>query len=200
MKAVVRGTVCAIALVAALAGCGNDAGGTPTPGSAGAKGKTSGPLSVEQIRSALPTDTSLGNNLAGDEAVATGGEEARTYCTETTAATCDGLVAAGMKELTRRGPDETKVEFSLFSFDSPKSATAAMKSLSAKRRTDIEPTPQPVKVEAGADETDAFGNNRVTATTMRVGSVLVYIWAVETNLDQVNVAAKHQVDRLKSAA
>ncbi|MEU8432849.1 hypothetical protein AB0F18_08010 [Streptomyces sp. NPDC029216] len=186
--------------MAALTGCGS--GGDPVSvsvGNGGGKGKAAGPLSVEQIRAALPTDTSMGSNFAGDEAVAAGGDGARAHCAETTGATCDGLVAGGMKELKRRGRGETKVEFTLFSFDSPKAATAAMKSLSAKRRTDIEPTPAPVKVEAGADETDAVGNDRVTAVVMRVGSVLVYVWAVETKLEDTNFAAQHQVDRLKTA-
>ncbi|MEV7520748.1 hypothetical protein [Streptomyces sp. NPDC091371] len=194
MKSVVRGTACAIALVVALTGCGSN--GDSTDG----KGKASKPLSLEQIRAALPTDTSLSNGFVGDDAVAIDGEPARGHCAETTGATCDGLVAAGAKELATRNRNlHSKVEFTLFSFDSPKTATAVMKSLAAKQRKDIEPAPAPVKVEAGADETDAFGNDDVTAVTMRVGSVLVYVWAVDATIEEANVAAKHQVDRLKAA-
>ncbi|MFE2170023.1 hypothetical protein ACFXB3_33955 [Streptomyces sp. NPDC059447] len=207
MKAVIRGTVCAIALVAALTGCGSDGGtaavgngGGVGSGSGGGKGKASGPLTAEQLRSALPTGTDLGRNYKAENepAVAIGGEEARKHCAETTGATCEGLVAAGAAEINHARRREGKAEFSLFSFDSPKAATAAMKSLADKKRAAIEPTPTPVEVQAGANETDAFGNNRVTAVTMRVDSVLVYVWAVEIEVDEAKAAAKLQVDRLKA--
>ncbi|MCT4354567.1 hypothetical protein M5362_15645 [Streptomyces sp. Je 1-79] len=198
VKAVVRGTVCVAALVAALTGCGGD-GGTSALGADGKVAPVA--LTAEQIRAALPTETSLGDIFSGDEAVVAQGQEAREFCAEESGTACEGLVAAGHQELAVRGSsDDGKLEFTLVSFDSPAAAAVVMKGLADEERSDGD-APEPVRVEAGADETDAFASSsRVTHVYLRVGGVVAYVRAIETELGNVNRAAVHQVERIKNGA
>ncbi|MER5775109.1 hypothetical protein ABT144_12605 [Streptomyces sp. NPDC002039] len=207
VKYFVRGTVCAVALVAALTGCGGggdaDAGaavGAAGIGSGGEKGKkTSGTLSVPQVRSALPTNETLGGVWVGDDLGVIDGEPARQHCAEETGTPCDGVVAVGHKEAAVRGnADSDKVEFTLFSFDSQQAASAAVKGLAAKIRN-REPTP--TQVAAGADETEAFTNgNHGTSVVMRVGNVVAYVRASLYADDGARQMALLQVDLIKKAA
>lgn len=111
MKSVVRGTVCGVALMAALTGCGGggdaDAGaavGVVGIGGGGEKGKKkSGTLSVPQLWSALPTNEALGDVWVGDDLAVIDGERARQACAEETGTACNGVVAAGHKEAAVRG-------------------------------------------------------------------------------------------------
>lgn len=108
-----------------------------TAGSGGGPDQAPITLSAEQIRAALPTDTSLGDVFGGADAVVLQGEEARRYCAEDSGTTCDGLVAAGKKELEVRGnADDGGVEFTLFSFKSPQVASAVAKGLAATELKD----------------------------------------------------------------
>ncbi|MEU9030677.1 hypothetical protein AB0D46_24775 [Streptomyces sp. NPDC048383] len=209
MKYLVRGTVCAVALVAALTGCGGggdaDAGaavGIAGIGSGGEKGKkTSGTLSVPQVRSALPTNETLGGVWVGDDLAVVDGEPARQHCAEETGTPCDGMVAVGHKEAAVRGnADSDAVEFTLFSFDSQQAASAAVKGLAAKIRN-REPAPEPTQVAAGADETEAFTNgNHGTRVVMRVGNVVAYVQASLYADDGARQMALLQVDLIKKAA
>ncbi|MET9572901.1 hypothetical protein ABZY34_27975 [Streptomyces virginiae] len=202
VKAVVRGTVCVVALVVALTGCGGE-GNTAVGGigSGDGKGKTSGALSAEQVRSALPTNESLGEIFVGNDAVVGEGEQARQHCAEQTGTTCNGMVAVGHKEAAVRGKASgDEVEFTLFSFDSPQAASAAAKGLAAKIRG-REPAPEPTQIAAGADETEGFTNGRKrTDVVMRVGNVLAYVLASTSNSDNVKQVATQQVDLIKKAA
>ncbi|MCM1969033.1 MULTISPECIES: hypothetical protein [unclassified Streptomyces] len=206
MKFAVRGTVCAVALVAALTGCGGDgdaadsAVGVVGIGSGDGKGKKSGPLSVEQVRAALPTNEELGAVWVGDDLAAFEGEMARRQCAKETGTSCDGLVAAGHKEAAVRGnSDDDDVEFTLFSFDSKQAATAAMKGMAAKTGSG-DPAPEPTQFTTGADETQSFTNGRSsTRTVMRVGNVVAYVQASIYNTENRNRMSTLQVELIKKA-
>lgn len=208
VKSVVRGTVCAVALVAALTGCGGggdaDAGaavGVVGIGGVGEKGKkASGTLSVPQVWSALPTNEALGDVWVGDDMAVIEGDQARQQCAEDTGTPCNGVVAAGHKEAAVRGnADDDEVEFTLFSFDSQQAASAAVKGLAAKMRS-REPAPEPTRLEAGADETEAFTNGRsATRVVMRVGNVVAYVQASLYADDGAQQMATLQVDLIKKA-
>lgn len=206
MKSVVRGTVCAVALVAALTGCGSDGDAANSPvgvapiGSGDGKGKKSGTLSVEQVRAALPTNEALGDVFVGDDLAAIDGEPARKQCAKDTGTPCDGLVAAGHKEAAARGnSDDDEVEFTLFSFDSKQAASAAMKGMAAKTGSG-DPAPEPTQFTTGADETQAFTNGRSgTRTVMRVGNVVAYVQASIYNPENRNRMSTLQVDLIKKA-
>ncbi|MFJ7272591.1 hypothetical protein ACIQV3_39180 [Streptomyces sp. NPDC099050] len=205
MKAVAWRTVCAVALVAALTGCGSDAdpdaaAAVGVVGIDGGKGKTSGALSAEQVRSALPTNERLGGVFVGDDLVAFEGEPALQACAEETGTTCDGVVAAGHKEAAVRGDaSDDRVEFTLFSFDSQQAASAAAKGLAVKRRS-YEPAPTPTQLSVGADETEAFTRGKgSTEVVMRVGNVMAYVKVGMTDIDDAKHMATIQVDLIKKA-
>lgn len=76
-----------------------------------------------------------------------------------------------------------------------------MKGLAAKMAS-REPAPQPTKLAAGADETEAFTNGRNrTDVVMRVGNVVAYVLASvsEDNGSALRMATL-QVDLIKKAA
>ncbi|MFF1415688.1 hypothetical protein ACFVX6_38960 [Streptomyces sp. NPDC058289] len=193
-----------MALVAALTGCGSDGNAADSAVGVveigGGKGKSSGPLSAEQVRAALPTNEMLGDVFVGDDLAAIEGEPARLQCAEDTGTPCTGVVAAGHKEAAARGnADDDEVEFTLFSFDSKESASAAVKGLAAKIRS-REPAPEPTKLATGADETEAFTNGRSsTRAVMRVGNVVAYVQASIYDAENRNHMATLQVDLLKKA-
>lgn len=206
MKSVVRGTVCAVALVAALTGCGGDgdaadsAVGVAPIGSGAGKGKKSGPLSVEQVRAALPTNETLGGVWVGDDLAAFDGEQARRHCVEETGSPCDGFVAAGHKEAAVRGnSDDDEVEFTLFSFDSKEAASAAVKGMAAKIAS-RDPAPEPAQLSTGADETKAFTTSRSgSRVVMRVGTTVAYVQASIYDTENRNGMSTLQVELIKKA-
>ncbi|MFV0137877.1 hypothetical protein ACLGIH_32590 [Streptomyces sp. HMX87] len=100
----------------------------------------------------------------------------------------------------RGSADDGKVEFTLFSFDSPQAASAVAKGMAARKRDGGGTALEPVRIEAGADDTDAFSSGRLTDVVMRVGGVVAYVRAVETETGNVNHAATHQADRIKNVA
>ncbi|MET9854647.1 hypothetical protein ABZY57_17090 [Streptomyces sp. NPDC006450] len=195
-----------MALVAALTGCGSDGDAADSPvgvvgiGSGDGKGNKSGPLSVEQVRAALPTNEVLGGVFVGDDLAAFEGEPARQHCAEQTGTPCTGLVAAGHKEAAARGnADDDEVEFTLFSFDSKEAASAAVKGLAAKMGS-REPAPERTQLATGADETEAFTNGRSSArTVMRVGNVVAYVQAGIYDSESRNRMATLQVELIKKA-
>ncbi|MEV6676131.1 hypothetical protein AB0N09_04580 [Streptomyces erythrochromogenes] len=201
MKAVVRGTVCGLALMVALTGCGGD--GDPTVGGIGSgsgKSKASRTLTPEELRALLPTNEGVGDVFTGRDGLAIGGEPARQQCAEDSGAECPGIVAAGHKESAARDNyDNRKVEFTLFAFDSPKAASAAAKNMAAKKSKG-DPTPTPTKINTGADETQAFTSGKSADVVMRVGNVVAYVDAYLDGIDDVTYVTTHQVDLLKSTA
>lgn len=57
-----------------------------------------------------------------------------------------------------------------------------------------------MQITSGADETTALADGSTTDVYLRVGSVVAYVHAVETEIGNVNHAATHQVGRIKNAA
>ncbi|MFE4636020.1 hypothetical protein ACFRJ1_21955 [Streptomyces sp. NPDC056773] len=192
--------------MAVLTGCGGDEDAANSPvgvapiGSGDGKGKKSGPLTVEQVRAALPTNEVLGDVFVGDDLAAFDGEMARQHCAEQTGTPCTGLVAAGHKEAAVRGnSDDDEVEFTLFSFDSKQAATDAMKGMAAKEASG-DPAPEPTQFTTGADETQAFTNGMSsTRTFMRVGTVVAFVQASIYNTENRDRMSSLQVELIKKA-
>ncbi|MFF2026213.1 hypothetical protein ACFVW2_31010 [Streptomyces sp. NPDC058171] len=195
------------ALVATLTGCGDGEEATtgkvsdaPAASGRATKDKAFISLSAAQVRSALPTDYTLGDALVGDDPTVVKGPEARQNCTGSSGASCDGLVAGGKKELGAEGStDEGHIEFTLYAFDSPKAASAVRKSLAATTRASVT-APQRVEIASGADETEAFRGTSTTHVVMRLGSVVAHVRAVGTTTGNVNHVATHQIDLIKDAS
>ncbi len=195
------------ALATALTGCGE---GDPSGEAADpvseerARPKSAISLSAEEIRTALPNDTTLGGVFTGGEPVAGEGEEARGQCAEETGTECGGLVAAGRKELAAGSDaDEERIQFALFSFASRGEAGSAMKGLVSQRReadSGSGDPARPVTLATGADTADAFADDSRTDVLMRVGDVVVHVWATESGVDEVEYAARTQVDRIRTVA
>ncbi|MEV7615635.1 hypothetical protein [Streptomyces sp. NPDC089799] len=103
--------------MAALTGCGGD--GEPASGGASGsawggdgKGTASRALSAEDIRTVLPTNESLGDVFVGPDAQVGDGDVARRQCAKDSGTACDGLAAAGLKEMAVRGnSDDREVDF-----------------------------------------------------------------------------------------
>ncbi|MFD8935113.1 hypothetical protein ACFV0R_07625 [Streptomyces sp. NPDC059578] len=195
------------ALVATLTGCGDGEEATtgkpsdaPTASGRATKEKPFISLSAAQVRSALPADYTLGDALVGDAPITVKGQEARQNCTESSGASCDGLVAGGKKELGAEGStDEGHIEFTLYSFDSPQAASTVRKSLAATARASVT-APEQVEIVSGADETEAFKGTSTTHVVMRLGSVVAHVRAVDTTTGNVHHVATHQIDLIKDAS
>ncbi|MFD5552507.1 hypothetical protein ACFWIA_01560 [Streptomyces sp. NPDC127068] len=195
------------ALVATLTGCGDGEEATtgkrsdaPAANGRTTKAKPFISLSAAQVRSALPTDYTLGDALVGDDPTVIEGQEARQNCAESSGASCGGLVAGGKKELGAEGPaGEGHIEFTLYSFDSPGAASAVRKSLAATARASVT-VPKQVEIASGADETEAFKGTSTTHVVMRLGSVVAHVRAVDTTTGTVHHVATHQIDLIKDAS
>ncbi|MFF3839604.1 hypothetical protein [Streptomyces sp. NPDC001930] len=219
------GTAVAAALVLALTGCddGGDkaAGGAKATGSGpaakqpGTAGGTQSPADGQQeqaqntdvaidatgLQYALPTNESVSDRFSGGDPVVIQGEEALPFCTEETGSPCAGFQAAGHKEM--ESADETRVEFTLFTFASAADAGVAVKALAKKERTkavkDGYPT-KPVTVNSDADETEALSNGSSAHVYLRIGSVVSHIFTSETGARNLEYAAKVQIGRVKEVA
>ncbi|WP_405713676.1 MULTISPECIES: hypothetical protein [unclassified Streptomyces] len=176
-------------------------------------------LSPDQVQSSLPSNNSLPKGwhlaLMGSTPTLTEGAEATENCGSETGTSCAGLTAAG--RISINGPqtteefkadaDEQYVAIQIFSFDSAENATVAMKALMATVRKDAEgdtPT-KPLKISAGAEETDAFfeeiSGKYSTDVSMRTGAVVIKMSGYDLKkTDIAGVVAKLQVDRITKAA
>ncbi|MFD4315701.1 hypothetical protein [Streptomyces sp. NPDC058548] len=223
MKAVVRGTAVAAVLVLGLTGCddGGDkaAGGAKSTGSApaskqpAAAGATQSPTDGQQEQNtdvsidaagmyyALPTNESVSDRFSGGDPVVVQGKEALPFCTEETGSPCAGFQVAGHKEM--ESADETRVEFTLFTFASTAEAGVAVKSMAEKERAEAVkngyPT-KPVTVKSDADETEAVTNGSSAHVYLRIGPVVSHIFTSETEAENLEYAAKVQIGRVKEVS
>ncbi|MER5960815.1 hypothetical protein [Streptomyces sp. NPDC002057] len=214
MKAVVRGTAVAATLVLALTGCDDGAG----PASGSGKATASAPAEKRQeptkavevwvdatgLYYALPTEASVGDVFVGNEPVVAQEGQALGACSEETGSPCTGVQAVGHKEMEARGgSDDTRVEFTLFTFASGKEAAVAMKGLAEKQRAsgaeDGVPS-TPLTVNSDADETAALKGETNAHVILRVGSVVGHVYANFTEQADLEHVTKVQIARIRAVA
>ncbi|MFJ2176308.1 hypothetical protein ACIOHE_25890 [Streptomyces sp. NPDC087851] len=212
MKAVVRGTVVAAALVLALTGCEEDGSpaaksvAPPVPGESEQVPVPSQTVWLDPtgLMNALPVESNVGDAFVGDDAEMVQGADAVQHCAKESGAACAGLAAAGLKEMEARGSaDETRVEFTLYSFETAAQAGTVMKGLAdTERKASAEygDPAKPVTVSSGADETDAFQDGDAAKAVMRIGTVVAYVYTTETEPADLEHVTKLQVDRVKTVA
>ncbi|MFK0200540.1 hypothetical protein [Streptomyces lavendulae] len=216
------------------AATGSATAGAPTAGAPATGGKASDPPAASGERSsaptatgqpitprfpptqvdatglyyALPTERNIGDVFVGGDPVLVQDGAARSACSKETKTPCTGVQAAAKKEMEARGnADETRYEFTLFTFETEAQAGTAMKGLAEQRRKssaeDGVPA-TPLAVDSRADETDAFRDDHVHHVVMRIGTVVAEVLAViypdDIARGNVEHAAVVQVARVKSVS
>ncbi|MGT2525851.1 hypothetical protein ACU4GG_00500 [Streptomyces nojiriensis] len=156
------------------------------------------------LYSALPSDGSIGDVMVGGQPVVVQGNDAVKGCPELTKSPCPGIQAIGNRDMEARGSaDRARVEFTLFTFATAKDASTTMKNLAEHERKESaehgEPA-KPVTVDAGADETEAMQDGDSFDVVMRIGAVVAHLHASDTELRNVEYAAKVQIARVKSVS
>ncbi|UNO42320.1 hypothetical protein [Streptomyces sp. MST-110588] len=205
----VRGITAAAVLMAGLAACGS--GGGDGKGGAQASGGTGGTV---QERPIVLTEDQVRTALVGKAGAPTGWEgtspkiddpgDALNRCQEATKTNCGGFLARGRSYFRQEKANEQggvgEVKFTVYAFRTPDDAKAALKGLAATERRKAGSAAKPLKVEAGADETDAF-TGKTTEIGMRVGAVLVRLESIDLREGQPYADfAKLQIDRIKKTA
>ncbi|MFF0476385.1 hypothetical protein [Streptomyces sp. NPDC004284] len=153
---------------------------------------------------ALPSDGSVGDVMVGGDPVVVQGDDVVKGCSKLTQSPCAGIQAIGNRDMEARGSaDEARVEFTLFTFATAKDASTTMKDLAEHERKESaeygEPA-KPVTVDAGADETEAMQDGDRFDVVMRIGAVVAHLHASDTELGNVEYAAKVQIARVKSVS
>lgn len=171
-------------------------------------------LTSSQVQAVLPGSSSLpgewGGVGGGGEDVLYGAEAAKD-CGFDTGTSCAGLTARGMRvveqqtaeELVANAPEQT-VFIKVYAFDSVENAAVASKAMVAREREDNDDA-QPLKIAAGAEETEAFSmklsDRYSTSVTMRTGAVVISLKGSDLkNADDMQALAKLQVDRIAKTA
>ncbi|WP_031011730.1 hypothetical protein [Streptomyces sp. NRRL F-5727] len=221
MKAVIRGAAVVAVMALALTGCKD--GSTPAKATAATPPATTGggssapadgegvtpnlpPVWVDTtgLYAALPSDGSIGDVMVGGDPVVVQGEDAVKGCSELTTSPCAGIQAIGNRDMEARGSaDEARVEFTLFTFATAEEASSTMKILAEHERKESaehdEPA-KPVTLDAGADETQAMQDGDSFEVVMRIGAVVAHLHAGDTELGNVEYAAKVQIARVTSVS
>ncbi|KUH40344.1 MULTISPECIES: hypothetical protein [Streptomyces] len=121
-------------------------------------------------------------------------------CEEQTGTNCGGFVTIGSTLLVLEddgGASKTPmIRFTILSFRSTDDAKVALKGMAAEQRqgwADV----KPLKISAGADETDAFTGEH-TEVMMRLGGALIRMESMQLKENEpYGELARLQVDRLK---
>ncbi|MFF4323272.1 hypothetical protein [Streptomyces sp. NPDC001568] len=190
----------------ALTACGSE--GDDGAGAAGGAGETGGktkaPVVVteDMIRTALISKAAAPQGWQALGSVQTyEGDDSLRECEEQTSTNCGGFVAVGANTLSLvggGGVDGSTIRFSIVSFRSVDDAKAGLKGMSAEARRKAGSEAKPLKISAGADETDAFTGPH-TEVMMRVGSALIRLESgnlKESQPQPYGDFAKLQIDRL----
>ncbi|MDA5285434.1 hypothetical protein [Streptomyces sp. Isolate_45] len=200
MKSLVRGTVCAVALMTLLTACGGDTEDAAKVGLDGV-GKKDESAGAQKLLSVMPTNKSVSNGLVsfgGEDAVVLEGDQARRPCEEGTSTPCDGLVGVGRKLVVAKDATDRQIEFTLYSFGAQDAAEAASTAL-VNRTFARKDSSGDLPLEIGADETEVFNIRGGRADViLRVGNVVAYVSAARK--EDLSNAAKVQVDLIKKAA
>lgn len=220
MKAVVRGTAVAAALVLALTGCeesapaagsgkASAAPGEARPGAdAGVETGADAPkiawLDPTGLLHALPVESEVSDVMTGGEPFMVQGPEAVKHCAEEAGVACTGLVGVSGKDMEVRGDaDDGRVEFRLYSFGTKEQAETAMKGLGAEERTSLAEAgkqPKPLALVTVADETDAFAGEAAADVLLRIGTVVAHIDVNDTDPAGLEHVSNIQVERVRTVA
>ncbi|MFF8832157.1 hypothetical protein [Streptomyces sp. NPDC015131] len=170
-------------------------------------------LTPDMVRTALPSKASAPEGFRGDDIEVEVGDEAVEACSEATEANCGGLLSMGYTDFDTddSGSGDSsdysgEVVFGIMAFQSPDDARATYKAVVTEERGKAEKDGQKaklVKIEAGAEETEAFeAADGETVVMMRIGSVVAVVNGDGTFVAKpdYNGLAKLQIDRLKKTA
>ncbi|MBT2393618.1 hypothetical protein J7E87_30475 [Streptomyces sp. ISL-1] len=225
MKAAIRSLALSALLVAGLTGCVGETTDASSSGGQterqngdsleGHEDDTQVTLSAEQLRVALPSDGSLPAGWIGgfrSKSRVEVGPEAADECGGDTGTSCAGLTAVGKRRIETpedlpAGDRGASVHFTVYAFGSVEDARVAMKGLvkTVHAGTEGQIPTSPLKISAGADETDAFSQGDAgdysTDVMLRVGATVVRLWGSDLKAtEDMQVLAKYQVDRLVKTA
>ncbi|MFJ3520828.1 MULTISPECIES: hypothetical protein [unclassified Streptomyces] len=159
-------------------------------------------MTEDMIRTALISKAAAPQGWQPSGGVQTyeGGDSLR-ECEEHTSTSCGGFVSVGSTTLFLEGGgavDRSTIRFSIVSFRSVDDAKAGLKGMSAEARRKAGSEAKPLKISAGAEETDAFTGPH-TEVMMRVGSALIRLESGNLKENQPQPYgdfAKLQIDRL----
>ncbi|MFI6768900.1 hypothetical protein [Streptomyces sp. NPDC050355] len=206
MFRVARGIAVGAALAAALTACGGNGGassgstgsGAGAGAGAGAGGEQSKPpvvLTWDQVRRALVDTGSAPQGWEGFGVDIDKPAMSLKTCQADTGTKCGGFVALGSSHITQGG--EGQVVFTIYAFQTPNDAKAAMKGLAATEHRSAGAGAKPLKVSADTDETDAF-TGRNTEIFMRLGGTLVRVASKGLpEGEPYDDFARLQIDRIK---
>ncbi|MFH9727276.1 hypothetical protein ACH4M4_30545 [Streptomyces sp. NPDC017254] len=207
MRTGVRGIAVGAALVIALTGCGGGGAATGTDAVTGTTdGKEDVPASLDAtgLINALPVSSEFTDGTyTGDDPEAVPAAEAVKFCADRLDVDCPGVTGASIKDLVLSGSSsETGATFTLYTFGTEQEATAVLKAVEKERKaSDGTSGPfEPVKVEAGADETYAFERGEFVGVYLRVGTVVSYVSTLHWGREWAERGAQVQVGRLKLVA
>ncbi|MEU7281271.1 hypothetical protein AB0A69_21195 [Streptomyces sp. NPDC045431] len=211
MSKAARGIAAGVVLMAVLTGCGGSDDGLDA--FRGDDDKPPVTLTPDMVRTALPSKASAPQGFTGDDIEVEVGDEAVEACSDSTESNCGGLLSMGSTDFDTdadgRGDSsdyDGEVVFGLLAFQSPDDARATYKALVTEERRKAGQdgkNAKMVKVDAGAEETEAFEDaDGETMIMMRIGSVVAVVNGDGTFVQKPNYndLAKLQIDRLKKTA
>ncbi|WP_328383160.1 hypothetical protein OHS81_06090 [Streptomyces sp. NBC_00400] len=156
-------------------------------------------LTEDQVRRALVDTDSAPQDWEGFGVSIPEHTESVKTCQDDTGTKCSGFTALGTSHIDQAA-GEGQVIFTIYAFRTPDDVNFAMKSLAAKERRKSGAGAKPLKVSAGADETDAF-TGRNTEIFMRLGGSLIRVASEGLREGQPYADfARLQIDRIKQTA
>ncbi|MFE2145820.1 hypothetical protein ACFXA3_29500 [Streptomyces sp. NPDC059456] len=160
-------------------------------------------MTEDMIRTALISKSAApqGWRPVGGVQIDKDGADNMRECEEQTKTNCGGFVSVGSIRLfLEEGgtASESSIRFTIVSFRSVDDAKAGLKGMTAEARRKAGSEAKPLKISAGADETDAFTGPH-TEVMMRVKNALIRLESGNLKENQPQPYgdfAKLQIDRL----
>ncbi|WP_158813124.1 hypothetical protein [Streptomyces rimosus] len=202
----VRGIVAGAVLAASLTACGGSGDGPGKDTDHGGEQQLNAPivLATDQVSAALVSKSSAPQGWKGRSPGLPSPKEALRKCQDETETNCGGFVSYGSTYFFKDKLDADgrtgHLYFSIFSFRTPEDAKVAMKGLTKEERRKAGADAKPLKISAGAEETDAFTGEH-TEVFLRLGGVLVRLQSADLTANEPYAQfAELQINRIKKVA
>ncbi|MEU2505355.1 hypothetical protein ABZ621_11630 [Streptomyces sp. NPDC007863] len=193
----IRGLAMGVTLMLGLAACSDGPGGSDDPFS----GPVAAPFNPSQVAQALPSRLSAPQGWEGDEQNVIDGGEAMEACQDAASVSCVGLTAMGETEYDSEAVSDREISFGLVAYDSVDNAKVGMKSLLAENREESGDKAKPLALDAGAEESEAYTEERDATVVLRVGTLVGYVSGSELAAPgDLQPFARLLTDRIKVAA
>ncbi|MEV5550312.1 hypothetical protein AB0L35_29955 [Streptomyces sp. NPDC052309] len=195
-----RGATVGLTLVLALAGCSDGSTGGDGAG-AGDSRAADAPFNPSQLAQAVPSKLAAPKGWNARSPFVRDGSEAQKLCEQAARFSCAGLTSVGNNRYSVDGTSEIFVDFEVIAYDSVDNAKVGMKSLVADVREGKSDELEPLTVDAGADETDAYADGNRPGVVLRVGTVVAFVFGDSLPDDHdLQSFAEFQVQRIRTAA